>query len=218
LDAKVVDNATAFWQSIGGFLKQYAYSFSFTSSAAAIEESVVLAGMFIEQGEWKSVREKASSENIFQARTLSYSGRLFREIASRLQTLNDAEIHLLATGNVTEQRQLVWLGICQRYAPIHDFALEVLVENHHQSRLHLAEEVFNTFYHRKAECHVELENLASVTLKKARRVVFRMLKECGLLNADNLILPQFLSRSLILAMGQDVNVKSPIFPGVENHT
>ncbi|WGZ93084.1 MAG: DUF1819 family protein [Candidatus Thiothrix putei] len=198
-------------------MKSYPYHFSFTSAAAAVEASVALAAMFTRLENWGLVREQVLRENIFQARTVSYAERLFREIASRLQTLNDAEVHLLATGNIAEQRQLVWLAICQRYAPIHDFALEVLVENHHQSRLHLAEEAFEAFYHRKAECHVELENLASVTLKKARRVVFRMLKECGLLNADNLILPQSLSRSLILAMGRDVDVKSRIFPGVGNH-
>lgn len=197
-------------------MKQYAYSFSFTSSAAAIDESVVLAGLFVEQGEWMSVREKVSRENIFQARTLSYAERLFHEVASRLQTLSAEEMGLLATGNATEQQQLVWLAICQRYAPIHDFALEVLVEHYHQSRPQLDAETFDAFYQRKAEWHRELERLAPVTVKKARRVVFRMLKECGLLNTDNLILPQTVSASLRAAMGQGINLKSRIFPGAES--
>lgn len=163
------------------------------------------------------MRDKASTENIFQARTLSYAERLFREVASRLQTLSAEEMSLLARGNATEQQQLVWLAICQRYAPIHDFALEVLVEHYHQSRSRLDEEAFDTFYQRKAEWQRELERLAPVTVKKARRVVFRMLKECGLLNTDNLILPQTLSAPLRAAMGQGINLKSRIFPGAGNH-
>lgn len=162
---------------------------------------------------WSLVREQAIRENIFQARTVSYAERLFREIASRLQTLNHAEISLLVSGNPTEQQQLVWLAICQRYAPIRDFAQEVLGEYYHQSRSQLAEEEFDAFYHRKAEWHVELERLAPMTLAKARRVVFRMLKECGLLNTDNLILPQALSARLIAALGDNAKRYSVIFPG-----
>ncbi|QTR48778.1 DUF1819 family protein [Candidatus Thiothrix anitrata] len=195
-------------------MKPYPYSFSFTSSAAAIQTSVALAAVFMRLENWRLVREQAIRENMFQARTVSYAERLFREIASRLQTLNHAEINLLVNGNPTEQQQLVWLAICQRYAPIRDFAQEVLVEHYHQSRSQLAEQEFDAFYHRKAEWQVELERLAPATLAKARRVVFRMLKECGLLNTDNLILPQALSTGLIVAMGDNAKRYRAIFPGV----
>ena len=171
-----------------------------------------MAALFLRLENWGLVRKQALRENLFQARTISYAERLFREIASRLQTLNHAELSLLVSGNPMEQQQLVWLAICQRYAPIRDFAQEVLGEHYHQSRSQLAEEAFDAFYHRKAEWYGELEHVAPATLAKARRVMFRMLKECGLLNADNLILPQALSARLITALGDDAKRHSVIFP------
>jgi hypothetical protein len=205
-----VQHNGAFW---GVWLKQYSYSFSFTSSTAAIQESVSLAKLFLEQGDWGLVRDLAQQDNLFKARTLSSSGRLCREVISRLQTLSHAEIQLLVTGHETEQQQLIWLAICQRYAPIREFALEVLVEHYYQSHHHLAKEAFDTFYHRKAEWHVELEQLAPATVKKARWVVFSILKACGLLNADNLILPQTLSTPFRAALGREERLKSQLFPG-----
>lgn len=82
-----------------------AYNFSFTSSAAVIHESVMLATLFISTESWKLVREKAIQENIFQTRTSSYSERLFQEIASRLKKLEAEELRLLVEGHMTEQRQ-----------------------------------------------------------------------------------------------------------------
>lgn len=190
------------------------YTFSFTSIAAALPESVMSAGLYLELGDWNSVRAKMLRDNLLQARTVSYAGRLFREISSRLRTLHDTELHLLVNGTDTERRQLIWVAICLRYRPVGDFAREVLVEQYEQGILQLWPDEFERFYLHKIEVYPELTKLSDATIKKAGRVLFRMLKECGLLSgdSDNRMVKQALSTPVMEAIAYD-HEKMALFPG-----
>nr|CAA6828822.1 MAG: Unknown protein [uncultured Thiotrichaceae bacterium] len=193
---------------------QQNYTFSFTSIAAAVSESTMVAQLYIASNDWKEVKAQVLDNNLLQARTSSYAGRLYRELYSRLRVLQDKELQLLIDGNEMEQRQLLWIAICRRYPPVSDFAKEVLVDQYEQGKQQLWVGKFEHFYSRKLEWYPELEQLSGSTIKKAGSVLFRMLKECGLMSQDrdNRIIKQRLSPLMLDTIEYD-QAKMALFPG-----
>lgn len=169
------------------------YLLSFTAAGALREDSVRLAELYTRLRDWRSVREHALRVNILQARKTSSASRIVRELLFRLQELSDAELELLVEGTLTEQNQLLWLAICRRYRLIAEFAREVVRERFLSFAPTLELGDFDSFFDRKADWAEELDRLAPVTRKKLRQVLFRMLREVGLLDAEGLILAALIS-------------------------
>ena len=71
------------------------YSMSFTTAALLHQESVNLAELYLEQGDWNEVRNEVIARNLLQTRTTSSAKRICREICSRLKHLNKDELALL---------------------------------------------------------------------------------------------------------------------------
>ena len=97
------------------------YSLSFTTGAALLAETIAIAHLMMELGEWAEVKKVVLAQNTLQARTESTLKKLYGEISRRLKSLSDEEIALLATGDDEEQKQIIWLAICRHYTFIHDF-------------------------------------------------------------------------------------------------
>lgn len=173
------------------------YSTSFTTGSLFHRESVKLAEMYLDFGDWKSVREKVIEKNLLQARTLSTLKRIYGEVASRLKRLSGEEILFLLDGNHQEQVCLLWLAACRRYRFIADFAAEVLRERYITLKTDLSYEDFDLFFNQKSEWHSELERISSATRTKMRHLLFKMLREAELLTANNIICPPMLSRRLL---------------------
>jgi len=172
------------------------YSLSFTAGGLLQPESIRLAQLYLELGDWAAVRERVLAHNLLQARTLASARRLCQEILARLKTLSDAELDLLAQGHAEEQRQILWLSLCRRYPLIAEFALEVLGEGYRRLQPQLQASDIDAFFNRKAEWHGELERLKPSTRKKLRQMLLKLLKDSSLLSADLRILPAIPSRRL----------------------
>ncbi len=192
------------------------YSLSYTTGAALIPETILVAELFAKGGSWANTRVEVLDENLFQSRTESTLKKLYREVSSRLQTLTEDEIALLSNGSEQEQKQLIWLSICRRYRLIADFAQEILVNNYRESRYQLSLDDYEAFYNKKAEWHGNLDEASVSTKSKARQVLFKMLRECGLLNSQDEIVAQTLSvqmRGQLEVLRQKRGEDIGIFPG-----
>jgi hypothetical protein len=75
------------------------YSMSFTTGSLFHRESVKLAALYLDLGDWNSVRDKVIAENLLQTRTLNTLKRVCREVISRLKMLSPGELEFLTEGS-----------------------------------------------------------------------------------------------------------------------
>ena len=176
---------------------------SFTTGSLFHHESVKLAALYLELGDWNAVRDKVISNNLLQTRTLNTLKRVCREVISRLKTLSIEELDFLVEANPQEQGYLLWLATCRRYRFIADFAIEVLRERYITLKTDVNHEDFDSFFNRKSEWHAELDAIQPTTRNKLRQVLFRILREAGLLASNNIINAAILSPELLNAISHN---------------
>jgi len=169
------------------------YRMSFSTGGLFLRESILLAEMYLETQEWKLVRQRATDENLVQARTVSSTNRISGEIIGRLTSLYAEELDLLVNGAENEQKYVAWLSICRRYTFVGEFATECLRESHLLLKQSLANDDFDVFFARKADWQPELENLKTSTRKRLRQVLFKMLREAKLLDDSGHIIPALIT-------------------------
>lgn len=192
------------------------YIMSFSTGGLFHLESVKLAALYLELGDWDLAKGKVLSDNLLQARTLSTLNRNCREIISRLKALSPAEIEFLVDANHQEQVYLLWLAACRRYSFIADFAVEVLRERYITLKADLNHEDFDSFFNRKSEWHSELDEISPSTRNKLRQVLFKILREADLLTANNMINAAMLSPRLLDVIQQGSRRDVLYFPLFES--
>lgn len=158
------------------------YALSFTSGALLMREAVIVAPLYLREGDWSKVRALIADGNLLQTRTAASGFRLAREVAQRLAVLTDDEIELLMGATATERGHLLWAAACRRYDLIGEFAEEVVRERFLLLTATLGYEDFDSFVRGKALWHSELAELKESTLRRLRSNVFRMLNHAGLLS------------------------------------
>src|SRR5687767_6629690 len=188
------------------------YKLSFTASGLAISESVTIAGIYMTYKDWEQTKTAIKQGNLLQSRTNSRTVRLTREIIQRLSLLSYDQIELLAEGNRSEQKYLLWLAVCKTYSLIKEFAVEVLHEKFLGRNMEITELDYDAFFNRKADWNEELDQITSSTRIKLRTVVFRMMREADLITKDNRILHAILSKRLVEVLKADVPMSFQIFP------
>ena len=176
-------------------MSQTKYLMSFTTGGLFYAESLLLLDLY--SGNWDDVYDQALEKNTLQTRVISTAKRVLREIIGRLITLTEEELELLQQGSASEQKYLLWLGVCRRYTFIHDFASEVIRERYLTLKHDLPNEEFEVFYNAKEQWHEELEKLAESTRNKLRTVLYRILREADIIDANKLILSAILTDELI---------------------
>ena len=170
---------------------------AFSNRSLFVHESVMMAALFLDAADWNVVRAEVLSKNLLQSRTASNAERLCREFISRLKTLHLSELRLLFDGTPLEQGYILWIAICRRYKLIADFAVEVLRERYLSLKTHVKHEEFDSFFNRQAEWHPGLEKISPSTRSKQRQMLFKILREAELLDANHRIIPAMLSQRLV---------------------
>lgn len=173
------------------------YHMSFTTGGLFLRESALLVTLYQSIGDWNFVQKKVILENLLQARTLSTLKRVYREVVTRLMTLNQRELEFFAEASHQEQGHLLWIAVCRRHKFIADFAIEVLRERYITLRNSLTYEDFNSFFNQKSEWHWELDEITPATRSKLRQILFKILREADLLTANNIIHGAMLSPRLL---------------------
>lgn len=188
---------------------------SFTTGTLLYHESITIAELYGEMGDWIAVRDKVVDENLLQMRTLNASKRVCSEVISRLKKLTPTQLEILREGSLAEQNFLLWLAICKRYRFIYDFAAEVIWEKHLRLDLDLSYDDYDLFFNDKAEWHPEVANVTVETRMKGRQVIFKILREAELLTNQKRLIPVLLTPSLIEAIQQDDNAYFAVFPATD---
>jgi len=195
-------------------MSAHKYSLSYTTGAALLRESVIVAGLYVEFEDWSAVRTRVIEGNSFQSRTMSTLKKLYGEISRRLRHLSTDEIRLLVKASDDEIKAIIWLAICRQYLFIKEFTTEVISSQYASSRFLLTHDDYDAFFNAKAEWDNNLDSASKSTKSKARQVLFKMLKECGLINEECEILKQHLNGLLTqLIVNENVDDLS-VFPGV----
>jgi hypothetical protein len=188
------------------------YKLSFTATALGLLESVKVAEVYLGCHDWDLTKEIINEENVLQSRTISRSKRVAWEIVHRLSLLTEDQLELLVEGTLEEQRLLLWFAICNYYKFIREFAIEVLHEKFIVMDMHLDEDDYHTFYLRKLDWHPELDEITESTQYKLRWVLFKTMREAGLLNEDNQIIRVIPSVPLSLALQPQADFAYRIYP------
>lgn len=191
-------------------MSQTKYLMSFTTGGLFYAESLLLLELYSEN--WDDAYDQALEKNTLQTRVISTAKRVLREIIGRLRMLTEEELELLHQGSASEQKYLLWLAVCRRYTFIHDFASEVIRERYLTLKHDLPNEEFEVFYNAKEQWHEELEKLAESTRNKLRTVLYRILQEADIIDANKLILPAILTDDLISCIAKYDANDLMIFP------
>ena len=173
------------------------YRISFTSGSLHHYESVQLAELYRELGDWETTRSETLQRNVLQARTERTAKVVCREIIDRLKTLSKAELDFLIDSGHKDQAHILWLAICRLYRFVADFAVEVVRERFLSMKIDLTYEDFDAFFNRKSEWHDELDQASPSTRDKLRQVTFRMLREAELVTKGKTINTVILSPKLV---------------------
>lgn len=174
------------------------YDLSFTAVSLRMNEMLLVV---------KAVKEKSDIDyvNDLGGGKSSTGRRMLREFQKRISFLTSSEIDTFLTGNLITKKQIAFLSVCKTYGIIKDFAVEVLREKLMVYDYHISEGEYISFYRRKAEVHEKMELLSTLTEKKIRQVIFRILAEAGLINTtkDRIIQPQLIDTNLVKAIVDD---------------
>ena len=173
------------------------YTMSFTAATVLPRESVAIADEYLELSDWHLVKKKVVDENLLQAKAESSLKRISQELIGRLKMLSLEETEWLVRTNRQEQLYILWLAICRRYKFIAEFATEVLRERFITLKVDLTHEAFDVFFNHKCDWYSELDNLSESTKDKLRQVLFKMMREVGFLNTDNIIQGVMLSSTFL---------------------
>lgn len=178
-------------------MKTDTYSMSFTTGSLLQHESLQLAALYLQMKDWEKLRKEVVDNNLLQSRTLNTLKRTTSEIISRLKTLTQDELELLAHTIPQQQAYVLWLAVCRRYQFIREFAVEVLRERYLTLKKDLPLEEFDAFFNRKSDWHDGLNRIKPVTCSKLRQTLYKMLKESGLVDSNFQIQPALLSPETI---------------------
>lgn len=189
---------------------------SFTTGGLFLRESIRTAELYFELSDWRTVREAVVSRNLLQIRTESSGKRVSRELCARLSQLNPEELSLVIEGSPQEQKAILWIAVCRHYQFIHEFATEVLRERFLTFQYELQHSDFDVFFNAKAAWNAGLDEIADSTRAKLRQVLFRMMREAGVLSSSNMITPIVPTPRLVQVVGGQEISEFSVLPVMES--
>ncbi|WP_411869266.1 BrxA family protein [Vulcanococcus limneticus] len=157
------------------------YCLSFTAASLRPELATVIAGIYLEQGDWGCTKALVLERNALQARSASSAKRLESELRQRLQRLTTSQLELLAKGTSDERTAMAWLAVLKRIQIAADVTQEVLTGKLSSLDPVLRRSDMAAFYEATERDHPELGALAPSSQQKVRSALLQMLREAGLL-------------------------------------
>ena len=191
------------------------YKMSFAVGGLFINETIEVARLRNPSERWEQTIVQAIKAGIISSPKIASRRRTLREIVNRLSTLSPTEIELLsATTDRSEQQALLWLATCRAYRFVAEFAHDVIRDRYLSYHLNLPLESFDVFFDAKAEWYEELAKISSSTRKKLRQVLFRIMRDAGVINSESQIQKAYLSPRLKALIVQSKPQEIELFPGL----
>jgi len=185
---------------------------SFTAGNLCFSESIIVAEVYDELGNWINTKKRVLEDNLLQAHRMNSAVRIYREVEARLRNLTEEELGLFLSGSRFEKLCMLWVAVCKRHKLIYEFAKEVVREKYLHLDMLVTHQDFDRFYRDKAEWHEELERLAGSTRNKIRQVLFMIMKQAGIISEEGIINPFVLNREVVMAIIRDDKSLLAAFP------
>lgn len=191
------------------------YKMSFGTGGLLLNESVEVARLHVSDESWEDTIRRAIEAGTTALPKTASNRRTLREISNRLLTLTDTERDFLIDHADRADRQaLLWLATCRAYRFIREFAVEVIRERYLSYQYDLPLESFDILLDAKAEWDDHLASLTSSTRLKLRQVLFRIMREAGVISQAGKIQAALLSSQLKTMIEEQAPGDLEVFPGV----
>jgi len=170
---------------------------SFTMGGLLLSETLAVARLHVSGEAWAETLERALNEGATALPKAASNRRTLNEITLRLSAFSKEELAFFADEAERDEAQaLLWLAICRTYRFIAEFVREVVMDRYLSYRLDLPIESFDVFFDDKAEWNDKLAGLTASTREKLGQVMFRILREAGIISQDRQIQTAILSNRL----------------------
>jgi len=187
---------------------------SFTTGGLFLNESLEVARLHREGESWEGTAKRALDQGTKALPKVASNRRSLREITNRLRTLREPERRfLLEDADRTDQQALLWLTTCRAYRFVAEFAEEVIRERYLSYQMDMPFSVFDIALENKAEWDEGLAGLSVSTRSKLRQILFRIMREAGILSQDNRIQASILSTRLTQMINDNNPGELTYFPG-----
>lgn len=191
------------------------YKMSFTTGGLFLNESLVVARLWLASASWPETRAKAVGQGAASQPKEASRRRTLREIINRLSCLSDGELRFLCEGaDRGEQAALLWLAVCRAYRLVREYAVDVIQDRHVCRQFGLPVDSFNQYIAMKSEWNDGLSRLSPATILKLRQVLFRIMREASIINDENNIISAYLSPRLRHLITQTDPADLNVFPGI----
>lgn len=189
------------------------YSISFTTGGLLLPESIELARNFLRTGDWQASIVQAASNHAFASSKAKSMQRVGREIANRLSKLSEREMqYLVETNSRSDQAAMLWVATCRTYRLVREFAIEVVSEKFAAFQREISPERYDIFVHDKGEWNEWLAARSASTIERSRQVLFKIMREAGLLDSQRQICRLPVSPALRTLL-ESVPEDHALFPG-----
>ncbi|MDF1803032.1 DUF1819 family protein [Thalassovita sp.] len=173
------------------------YKMSFSTGGLFLNESLEVARLHEDGEAWEDTILRAMEEGTTSLPKSASNRRSLREISNRLLTLTDEErAYLVEEADRSEQQAMLWIATCRAYRFVREFAVEVVRERYLSYQLDLPLESFDILFEAKAEWDEGLAGLSRSTRLKLRQIMFRMMREAGIISEDDRIQTAIISTRL----------------------
>ena len=188
---------------------------SFSTGGLFLNESLEVARLHVEGEPWESTILRAMDEGTTSLPKSASNRRSLREISNRLLTLTAEErSYFLEEADRSDQQALLWIATCRAYRFVREFAVEVVRERYLSYQLQLPLESFDILLAAKAEWDEGLARLSRSTQLKLRQIMFRMMREAGIISEDSRIQTAILSTYLKNMIEEQNPGELAVFPSV----
>ncbi|OOO17918.1 hypothetical protein BTE56_17080 [Agrobacterium pusense] len=195
--------------------EKHSYKMSFVVGGLFLNESIELVHLHDSAADWNETRELALARGITSLPKADSRRRILREIISRLSKLTETEVrHFAEAGDRIDQQSLLWLAVCREYRFVQEFAIEVVRERFLSLQIELPLQTFDTFFAAKAEWNEGLAKISPATRTKLRQILFRIMREAGIISPENTILASYISPQLYGIISERNPSDLHIFPGL----
>ena len=197
------------------FGAKQSYKMSFTSGGLFLNECVDLASRYLETHDWDVTISQLQADGLTSSPKQKSKRRILRELVNRLETLSEEELRFLVEeADRQDQGLLIWLSVCRAYRLVREYTLEIVQDRHLAYQLDLSTHSFDLFFEHKAEWDENLASASASTRIRLRQVVFKIMREVGIISEQNRIQNSYLSPQ----MRQQIEANNPadlaVFPGV----
>ncbi len=191
------------------------YKMSFSTGGLFVNESVELARLHKSGESWQDTIVTAMADGATSLPKAASNRRTLREIANRVSCLTpDEREFLVEQSDRPEQEALLWLAACRAYLFVREFAIEVIQERFLSYRYDLPLDAYDQFFDVKAEWHPELDKISTSTRLKLRQILFRMLREAGVIDGASNIRPSYLSSRVVALIERHDPSDLQVFPSL----